>query len=562
MLMVCISSIAQEKEKSPGEIESVQYEIVVEKKITLPPASRNFEKVAPRPAEPIKPEITYEFKSLNFNSADFNPSIRPLRLQTEAISKLYGNYISAGFGNYASPYLTGYLTNKRDREKFYGASFYHRSFGKGAVDDSFSGSGTTEVRLFGNSFGKNVTVGGFLDYENRGGYFYGYQVKPAEKKNIKQDYTVVSLGLEVKNTQSGDFNYLLKTGFSYLDDHYKAKESEVSLNFTSDYQFKNSAKLLVNADYFLIAREDAVIEAKPRHLLNAKAGYQFSPLDGLKVLVGTNVAIENDTLGKEKAFHLYPDVKASYDLSSKVEVYSALTGGIDKVSLHTLSRENIWLNSNVDIFHTNRMVEFSGGIKGRLGSKISFNAGTSLANLKNLYFFQNYQLDQSKFNVYYDTRNSQRVNLFAEMGVAHSNSVKFSLRGDVFSYSTSIIDEVKRKSTLTAASPSQNDVALHRPTFRVGANFYYNLYDKILFSANLVTLGGMKAIDFNKSTATKLEVVNLKSAMDLSGQVDYFLSKQFTLFVKLDNVLANQYPVYLNYPVRGIQVLGGASWSF
>ncbi len=563
---VLVRSIAfgqEEKQKTgQGEIESVQYEIVVEKKITLPIATRNFEKIAPRPAEPIKPEITYEFKNLNFSSPDYNPAIRPLRLQSESISKLYGNYISAGYGNYSSPYLAGYLTNKRDREKFFGASFYHRSFGKGPVDDSYSGSGVTEARLFGNYFGKVASVGGFIDYENRGTYFYGYQSKPTEKKDIKQDYSIVSMGLDFKNTNPADFNYSLKTGFSYLNDHYKAKESEVSVNFDSNYKFSSTTKLLAKADYFLIARQDALIEAKPRHLLNAKVGYQFSPVDDLLLTVGSNVAVENDTIGKEKAIHVYPDINTSYNLSQKIEAYGMLTGGIDKVSLHTLSRENIWVNSNVNIFHTNRTIEFAGGLRGRLGNKISFNTGASVANLKNLYFFQNSQLSQSKFNVYYDTDNVQRVNAFAELGVAHANTVKFSLRGDVYSYATSIVDVVKKQSSLNAAVPTQKDVALHRPAFKINANFYYNLYDKMLLSANLVSMGGMKAIDFTKSNASKLEVVNLKPAIDLNVQLDYFVSKQFSLFVKLNNVLSNQYPLYLNYPVRGFQAMGGASWSF
>ncbi|MEQ9414069.1 MAG: hypothetical protein RIF39_09570, partial [Cyclobacteriaceae bacterium] len=45
-----------------GEIGDVEIEIVRERQIVLPRANRNFEKVPPRPSEPIKPEITYEFR--------------------------------------------------------------------------------------------------------------------------------------------------------------------------------------------------------------------------------------------------------------------------------------------------------------------------------------------------------------------------------------------------------------------------------------------------------------------------------------------------------------------
>src|SRR5882672_6108493 len=87
-----------------GEIEKVEIEIVKNREVSVPQASRNFEKIPPRPVEPIKPEISYQFKNLSFNVPDYNPVIRPLRLKAESISKIYGNYVSAGLGNYASPY--------------------------------------------------------------------------------------------------------------------------------------------------------------------------------------------------------------------------------------------------------------------------------------------------------------------------------------------------------------------------------------------------------------------------------------------------------------------------
>ncbi|HOO10753.1 MAG TPA: hypothetical protein PKW06_12505, partial [Cyclobacteriaceae bacterium] len=134
-----------------GEIKDVEIEIVRERQIVLPRANRNFEKVPPRPAEPIQPEITYAFRNLGFSVPGHQPNLRPLRLKQEEISKIYGNYISAGFGNYSSPYLNAWLNTKRDKNRFLGAHLYHRSFGKGPVDGKNSASGTTDIKLFGET---------------------------------------------------------------------------------------------------------------------------------------------------------------------------------------------------------------------------------------------------------------------------------------------------------------------------------------------------------------------------------------------------------------------------
>lgn len=537
-------SMAQEKEKEKwgeGEIEKVEIEIVKERQIVLPKANRNFEKVPPRPVEPIKPEITYDFKNLSFNTSNYNPSIRPLRLQQEQIAKLYGNYVSAGFGNYASPLLEAYLTNKRSKDKFYGLKFFHQSFGTGPVDKENSSSGNTELSLFGKAFGKYGTTGGFLKFENFRNRFYGYLQDPSiEQTAEQQGYAVFSLGGSIENPNNSDFNYKLSGGFSYLDDKFKASESEVSLALQSHYDLTEESRIIINSEYFLIARKDEQVEAKPRHIFKVKPAYQFSLIENLKLTAGLNVALENDTIGKEKPFHIYPNVKAEYQLSKSVEVYAALAGDIDKVSLHTMAHENPWLDANIGIFNTNRTMEFSGGLKGKLGSKVAFGTGVSLANLKDLYFYKNNPADRSRFITVYDEGNTQRTNLFGELGFSQSEKIRLSLRGDMFAYSTDKIE-----------------AAWHRPTYRVTMNSSFNIVDKFLISADLMTQGGAKAYNVDNDS-----VLTLDPAFDLNLKLNYYVSSQFSIFIKGSNLLAKDYQLFLNYPVRGLQVLGGLTYVF
>jgi hypothetical protein len=532
---------AQQDWEKEGGIPDAQVEIIKDRQIKLPPADRNFDKIPPRPVEPIKPEIIYEFKNLRFNTPDYNPSIRPLKLKQEEISKIFGNYVSAGFGNYASPYLEAYFTSKRDKNKFYGGHFYQHNFGNGPVDDKNSAGGATQIDLFGKAFNRSVVAGGFLTYENQTGYFYGYTPKKETKRDtIKQSYNIVSLGGDISNSKPSDFSYLLKGGFSYLTDNYKAAESEVALSFVSDYKFSESKKAILIADYFLIAREDIKIDASPRNLFRIKPAYQFSPVEDLSLTLGANMAYENDTLGVNKSLHLFPNVKADYALTTSVSAYAALTGDIDKVNLRSLSRENRWINSNINIFNTNRSIEFLGGLKGKAGRKLGFETGFSASNLKGLYFYQNSVEDRSKFDVIYDAGNTKRLNLFAEIGYTHTEAVRLILRGDYYSYSTDKIAE-----------------AYHRPAYRVALNSSYNVYGKLLFNLDFIGQGGMKA--FDRSLAKTVEI---NPALDLNFKTDYFLSKQVSLFLKLNNLLSTEYQVYLNYPVRGFQAMGGITCTF
>ncbi|MFM9839963.1 MAG: hypothetical protein ACKVOQ_16985 [Cyclobacteriaceae bacterium] len=535
------------KAQEEGEIQKVEIEIVKDRQITLPKADRNFEKVPPRPAEPIRPEITYDFKNVSFTTPDYNPAIRPLKLKTEPISKIYGNYISAGYGNYASPYLEGYATTKRDKNKFYGAKLFHHSFGNGPVDSGNSASGTTELKVFGRTFGQSLVAGGFLSFENRGAKFYGELPGFFKGDATAQAYSYFSLGADVGNSKPADFNYNLRGGFSYLKDNFSSNENEINLNLTSAYKIDDDKKLVINADYFLMSRK-YVDASRARHLFKIRPSYQFSPIDNLLLSVGVNAAIQNDTLGTVKSVNIYPNVRAEYELSTDLQVYAGLTGDIDKVSLHSLSRENIWIDQNAPLNHTNRTFEFLGGLKGKLAGKFAFQAGLSLANLKNLYFYRNDLLKGQLFDVVYDQGNTSRTNLFGEIGFSSADKVKMLLRADVFGYST-----------------DKQGEAWHRPTYRLGFTSSYNLYNKLLFDVDLIAQGGMKALSIDQSLGGgnfSYKTVTISSALDLNLKASYLVSNQFSVFIKCNNVLNNQYQMYLYYPVRGFQAMAGLTWSF
>lgn len=536
------ASSARAQQPSQGEIESVEVVIQKERQISLPQAVRNFDKVPPRPVEPIKPAITYAFRNIGFISAQYNPAIRPLRLQDEKLEPLAGNYISAGFGNYLSPFLEAALNSKRSRDRFYGLRLFHHSFGNGPVDDKNSANGRTEVSAFGKLIGEKATLGGEVNFERINTHFYGYLPTPVEVKpeDIRQTYSIFALRGEVQNSKPSDFNYSLKAGFSYLDDRYAASESEVSLRWKSQYALSNTSRLLINSDYFLINRQDELVDAGARHLFKVRPTYEFSPLEKLVLNVGVNVVYENDTIGKSKSVHVYPVANARYTVSPSFEAYASLDGDIDKVSLHTLAQENNWIDSNIGVFHTNRSLEFAAGVRGRAGSKLALATGVAFANLKNWYFYQNNPTDVSRFVTDFDPGNVTRLNLFAETSYAQAEKVKVSLRGDLYSYSTDQVAE-----------------AWHRPTFKAGIHSSFNLYKKIGLQADFNVLGGMKAFD-----PTGLQVVTLDPALDLNARVNYFFSRKFSAFIRLNNILSSDYPMYFRYPVRGFQAMGGVTWSF
>ncbi len=519
------------------DLEDVEIKIIEEREITLPPATRRFEKVPPRPAETSRPTFSYEFTPFAFQAAQINPAIRPLKLKQENPSDIFGGYLSAGYGNYSSPYLEGFVNSRRDRNKLIGAHAFHRSSGKGPVDEKNSASGASGISLFGKAFSDFISLSAEAGYENRFTHFYGYP--PGTEKDaddIRQAYNVFSLKGELSNTRSTAFTWQLGAGFSYLADHYDARESEADFDFNSAYELNDESAIAVKADYSLISRKDSLVKLTPRSLFSVNPRYEFSPVEGLKLSAGIVAAFENDSLSKD--VHAYPDLRASYPLTPSVDATASLSGGIEKVSLRSLSNENMWLAANIPVFHTNKLLDLQAALHTKIGNKVAVNGGFSLASLKHLYFFRNTDSDPSRFTVEYDDVTS-RTNFFASLAFAQTETFKFMIRGDVYGYSTDI------------------EEAWHRPTYKVTGETSLNVSDKFLLDVKLISQGGMKAFDPVADAQVKLD-----PAFDLNVRTEYLFSGTVSIFGEFNNITSSEYPLFLNYPVRGFQALAGFTWSF
>jgi hypothetical protein len=538
-----VVGLAQDQKESwtDGEIENMEIEIVKEREITLPAADRNFEKIPPRPSEPIKPPITYDFKSFNFQAPQLNPQVRPLKLKQENPSKVYGGFLRVGYGNYVSPLLEAYYNTTRDKNKLIGAHLYHTSSDKGPVDDRNSGSGSSGISVFGRTFTKGISLSGNAGFENRTTHFYGYpEGIEVEASSIKQSFNLLKLSGALSNSANSDLSYKLGAGISHLSDKFDAKETEIGFEFNSDYEVNDNSRINLKADYFFISRKDENVEKKARSLFVVAPSFSFLPIDDLKVSVGFKAAVENDTIDS-KSVHVYPDISASYPISPSVSAVASLSGGIEKVSLQSLSYENMWLAPNVPLFHTNKTIDFNVGLNAKLGNKVSAHSGLAVANLKNWYYFVNTDADQAKFTTVYDGGSgTKRANLYGAISFVQSEVAKFMLRADLYRYSTARIEE-----------------AWHRPTYKITANAFYNLYQKLLFNVDVIAQGGMKAQE-----PITMNTIKLDAAFDLNFKTEYLFSESFSAFIQLNNIASSKYPLFLNYPVRGFQIMGGITWSF
>src|SRR5690349_15801506 len=142
MLLSGLSLFSQDQ----GGIPDVEIQIINPLKVTLPKAERNFSKVPALPFEPITPPIVYDYSLVSFSTPSYSPPVKPLRIRESETKLNPFNFVSAGFGNFTSPYLRGYVSFFPAKSLTAGGiSFHHQSFAKGPVDDKNSASGSTSI---------------------------------------------------------------------------------------------------------------------------------------------------------------------------------------------------------------------------------------------------------------------------------------------------------------------------------------------------------------------------------------------------------------------------------
>jgi hypothetical protein len=95
-------------------------------------------------------------------------------------------------------------------------------------------------------------------------------------------------------------------------------------------------------------------------------------------------------------------------------------------------------------------------------------------------------------------------------------------------------------------------------------NQRYAPFKELSLKANLQVMGGLQArglgaIDTNP---VQKEVVKLPALVDLQFKAGYAISSRLSIFAEGNNLLNKKNIRWMNYPVRGIQGLGGISFKF
>ncbi|MCX2739184.1 hypothetical protein [Pontibacter anaerobius] len=524
-------------------------EVVVEKNrvIELPQAARNYEKFRINPPEIADRNVRYRFSDYRLPSQDVDLQMKVLTIKQDELTKLYGNYIKAGLGNYGSLYLKGYFHNKRSKDASFGANVSHVSSSRGPVDKDNSAVSQSDISLHGERYMQGLTVGGDLKYGREKHYFYGYEPMLEEsvevdRDTIKQVFNRIhAQGFFHNHNSQSPFLYKTNARFRYINDEYDMKESNFAVDFRSEYGIDEVSAFKVDADLSMLSHNDSADVSRGLFKLNAAYERQFNVV---RLTLGAKVAYTGDEVNDARQMNVYPMVRVGLEpVKGNLLIYGGIGGDLERTTLYELTQENPYLAQNVQVADVNKGLEVYGGFQANIANYVHLNGRVAYQNFRNLYFYNNSAADPAKFELLYDDGVTNVFNIFGEASFNYSDEVRLGLKADYNSYNMASLEQ-----------------PFHRPELMASVYGTYNFYDKILFNSELYYIGDSFGRITRPDGTTELRQTD--AIVDLNLKADYKFTNNFTVFLMANNLFGKKYARFVNYPNKSINLIGGVTYSF
>ncbi len=487
------------------------------------------------------------------------------------LEKLYRFYAKAGVGSYTMPLGEIYFNDIYNKKGTYGIYARHHSSQGGIRHVGYSGFSDNNAGAFIRHYTKKLEIGGGVDYQRNVVHYYGFRPDTIQdltmypdgitsKDRIRQRYNYVGaqVSLGTFHPDTLKLNHREELQYYNFGDAYKATENYFSgktklhkkvgreifgLGFSASYnRFLPSVRQNRLGTGNVIppaAQENILATLNPTILTN-----------GRNWVAKVGLAVSADVYDGSGKFYFYPDVEFRYSLFNDMLIpYAGVNGNVQRNSFRSLAAENPFIISEIDLRNTNRKLHLYGGFRGALSRSVAFNLKASFLKAGDVALFYTdtvYSL-HNQFRVMYD--NIDIFSVSGQLSWQREEKLKLLLKGEYFNYST-----------------TREAYAWNMPDYRVTASGVYDLFDKILVRLDIVATGTRWAPSLRPVEGVALRdglyPVKLKPFVDANIGLEYRYTKRLSAFLNFNNIVAQRYQYWYQYPVQGFNLMGGVTYSF
>ncbi|MBN2275299.1 MAG: TonB-dependent receptor [Bacteroidales bacterium] len=543
LLVISHQTLAQEINKEVYVVKPYEPTLSDASKISFMPSVEDMETTIPSFTYTISPSyIETPF--------EVNP-IRPARMISSSLPKIYKTFLKVGLGNYITPLFDFNISNLHSKDYTVGATLHHKSSHSNIIlenDDKVPGGyAVSDVNLYGKKFFNNMTLAGNIMLDHRGFNYYGYNthifdmgsLPEMDRDDIRQR-TILSGGQVSAHSTYSDslhLNYSLSVRYNYLTDKSENTENMVFIK-TSFSKLVHSfmGGIGLSLDYF---KPDMAMDT----IGNTR--FTFSPYiskrsKDWKFVVGFDGVIDQQEISR---FYFYPRGLLEFTVVEKIIIpFIGVTGKLETNHYQKIVYENSFITPGLNINNTSHKFTAFAGIKGSITNNAGFRADVSFTTTENMYFFVNDTTTtlENTFTADYD--DIDIVQYHGELTV--EPSTQWHVTADFNYYDYKMFKELK---------------PWHKPEFDLTLQVAYNLKEKFLINGGLMVMG--KRFAKTSQAFSPEGYIKLDPVADLNLGVEYLFSKVFTIFLDIYNITGSSYMLWNQYPSQRFNFMIGFTYK-
>jgi hypothetical protein len=213
-------------------------------------------------------------------------------------------------------------------------------------------------------------------------------------------------------------------------------------------------------------------------------------------------------------------------------------GYYNKGSYQRFASINPWITQPDLLFNT-RVQERYAGFKGSVLNHFTYSAKVGFVQFRNMPLFVNDSTDGKTFQTVYSSA-MEALQFHGEIGYTQGETFNATARLTWNQYS-----KVKDQTRAWGLIPLEFNVAMN-----------WQVFNNVWLKSELFAFDGAAYRTINK------EPRKGETGMDLSAGLEFKITKQFNLWVQMNNIFNNRYERWHQYQVYGFNILGGVVFNF
>jgi hypothetical protein len=464
-------------------------------------------------------------------------SLRPLALPQDSVLNLgIRNFVKVGFGNYTTPYVSAGLSFGDGRTSLVNVYGDYVS-SKGSIKNQDYSE--LNIKAGGSYFTTKNEVYGRASVKVQDNYLYGYDhtLHNYNRADVLNRFQILTLsgGIRNKEVNGTGINYDPHVEINLFSNEKKASESSLALTVPVSKTFADAftIKVAAKADITSYTSKNLQPNVKLTNNIYSLAPELVYAKPLYNIHVGVTPTWENNTL------NVLPNIYGEAKIKDKIFLVQAgFTGRFIKNNYQYLTSVNPFLQT-LSFQQNTKETEIYGGIKATVGGHFNFSAKASWITYHNLPLFVNDTADGKTFVV----RNESRLYDFRIHGdMSFVKQDKFTITGGLtFNGYNGMKD---------------NDRAWGTIPLELNASLRWWAFKQVLLKGDFMTFSGAAFLKKDGSD------IKLGGGTDLSAGVEFAINKRFSAWIDINNIFSNKYQRWYNYPVYGLNILGGAIMRF